>query len=128
MPTDLLVTLVKENDFKFWFNRVSMKDAELEIVRKYGQRIGRQRLKAVVESNCKWWKTRRRLTEARGFLLSGDQWNQLRQAVLRHKDEIRNMPIEHAAAIMCQWYRTNATQLGNLMSELHFWKQPKEKT
>lgn len=101
MPTELVVKLVKENDFNFWFNRVSIKDAELEMQKKYGQRIGRKRLKDIVERNCKWWKTRRRYQEARGFLLSGDQWNQLRQTVLSHKDEIRNMPIEHAAAIIC---------------------------
>ena len=123
MSVEHLVKCIKENDFTYWFNRVSMKEATEQLQAKYGQRVGRKRLKDVIESNCKWWKTRKRYAEARGNLLSGDQWNQLRQAVLRHKEEIKNMPVEHASAIICQWYRTNSAQLNSLMSDLHFWKQ-----
>lgn len=123
MTVDQLENFVKENDFTFWFNRVLIKDAAEQLQAKYGQRIVRQRLKEAIEKNCKWWKKRHRRREAYGVLLSADQWNKLRNAVLRHKSEITNMPIEHAAAIVCQWCRTNALQLDGLMSELHFWKQ-----
>ena len=123
MTVEHLTACVKANDFAYWFNRVTMKEATEQLSAKYDQRIGRKRLKKVIEDSCKWWKTRKRYTEARGILLNGDQWNQLRQAVLRHKDEIRNMPVEHAAAIICMWYRTNAAQLNSLVSDLHVWKQ-----
>lgn len=113
---------LEKHDFEYWFSKKKIKDAKNDLERELKLKISGSRFKDARDSLW-WWKKQTRYSEARGTELTGAEWAKLRLAVLRHKKEIAGLSVEHAAAAMCQYVRTNAAQLNGLMSECHVWRK-----
>ena len=120
---DELVSFIKENDFKLWFRKTKVKEAAEKLSLKIGKRVNRAVFASAIEEAAMWWKKKPRKSETMQKLLTEEQWNNLRNTIIAHRNEIKNMPVEHACAILCQYVRTSVYQMENLMSDMHVWKQ-----
>jgi hypothetical protein len=118
---ELVASLIKKHDFRFWFDGLTVAEAKDRIERAAAFPLSKAAFIEIRNAVCDWFGVYAKPKPSELTELTGGEWIALRRAVWDSREELKRRSLAEAVAIVSLKFRCNEKLLEGLGSDVHFW-------